>query len=215
MDSQPGAPEAVGSGGTPVASTGVADFAEARRRQVGQLLVRVRAGDRAALNEIVDRMTPLVWNVARAQGIGPESASDVVQTTWVTLLEQLHTIRTPEALAAWLITVTRREAHRVRTAERRDHLVEPDAMTELPDPTVGADVTLADQEQYRCLAENVRKLSPRCQELLRILAFTGHTNYRTVSEILDMPKGSIGPTRCRCIEKLRKLLEADPRWSTR
>jgi RNA polymerase sigma factor (sigma-70 family) len=185
----------------------------ARRRELGELLERARDGDRSALDEIVDRMNALVWNVARAQGVRREAAADVVQSTWVALLEHLHTIRSPEALAAWLTTVARRDARRVRAAERGVELVDPDTLADLPEALDGFESDVVDREQHKCLWENLRKLQPRCQELLRILAFTGHTNYRAVAEVLDMPKGSVGPTRSRCVKKLRELLRNDPRWS--
>jgi RNA polymerase sigma factor (sigma-70 family) len=157
---------------------------------------------------------PLVWNVARAQGLDVEAASDVAQKTWVKLLEDLRKIRTPEALASWLIVVTRREAWRVRRLSRRgDELVEPESLDELTDPVVDPGTTIVLDERDRCLWRNIQKLSPRCQELLRIIAFDDHPNYDVIAETLGMPKGSIGPTRGRCLDKLRKLLADDPGWS--
>src|SRR5215468_2057530 len=124
MGSQPDPPGTTEPPGTPAVGsrTGLPD--EIRRRQLGLLLSRARAGDRRAFDEIIERLMPLVWNVARAQGLSRETASDVVQTTWLQLLEHLNDIREPEALAAWLVAVTRREARRMRTAQRRDELIE-------------------------------------------------------------------------------------------
>lgn len=190
---------------------------EVRRRELGALLARARDGDRAALDDIVDRMNELVWNVVRAQGLDRESAADVVQSTWVTFLEEMHSIRAPDSLAAWLITVARRSARRVRDAERR---VDPIANEDLAGHAAGSngveldiETDVADREQHRRLWANLHKLTPRCQELLRILAFTGRTEYRTVAAALNMPKGSIGPTRSRCVKKLKELLHDDPGWS--
>jgi RNA polymerase sigma factor (sigma-70 family) len=188
---------------------------EIRRRQLGLLLRRARDGDRRAFDEIIERLTPLVWNVARAQGLSRETASDVVQTTWLQLLEHLHSIRMPEALAGWLVTVTRHEAHKVRKAQRRDELVEPEVLSDRPDPTGDIESRIADQEQYLCLWRNLRKLEPRCQELLRIVAFADRPDYRAIAEALKMPRGSIGPSRGRCLSKLRALLDADPTWTMR
>ena len=189
------------------------DADEARRRELAALLIRAREGDRGALDEIVDRMNLLVWNVARAQGLGREAAADVVQSTWVALLENLHTIRSPDALAAWLVTVTRRDARRARIAERRVDLVSPEHFVDLPAAFDNFENDIAEREQHRTLWVNLQKLPARCRELLRILAFTGRTEYRAVIEVLDMPKGSIGPTRSRCVRKLRDLLRNDPSWS--
>jgi len=214
VGSQPGSRDTVGSHPTPSPARDVAvPPEELRRRQLGRMLLRARAGDRRALDEIVDRLMPLVWNVARAQGLDSESAADVVQASWVTLLEHLSDIRSPEALAGWLITVTRREARKVRDGLRRVELGEPAAFTDLPDPSTDLEEWVADRDQYYCLWRNLRKLSARCQELLRIVAFVDRPNYTAVSEKLGMPRGGVGPTRGRCLTKLRSLLAADPTWS--
>jgi RNA polymerase sigma factor (sigma-70 family) len=186
-----------------------------RQLEVGRLLLQARAGDRLALDQIVDRLTPLVWNVVRARGLDLEASSDVVQSTWVALLEHLNDIRTPEALTGWLITVARRDAVRVRGQLKRDELVEPDALTDLPDPGDDLAIGVVSREQYRCLWHNLRKLSPRCQELLRIVAFADRPDYQAIAQALNMPRGSIGPNRGRCLAKLRALLAADPAWSPR
>lgn len=191
------------------------DPPQTRRQSNGELLRRARTGDRAALRQLIERLTPLVWNVARAQGLGAESAADATQQTWITFLQNMHLIRSPESLTGWLATVTRHNARKMRAAERRVELVEPHRLTDEPDPLADIDTDLVNREQHRCLWENLRKLPPACQELLRILAFTGHTSSRTVRDVLDMPPGSIGPTRGRCLAKLRTLLENDPRWSSR
>jgi RNA polymerase sigma factor (sigma-70 family) len=188
---------------------------EITRYESGELLRLARDGDRAALDQLVERFTPLVWNVARAQGLGTESAFDAVQTTWVSLLENVQLIRSPEALAGWLVTVTRRNAQRLRMIERRVTLVAPPDLADQPDPAADVDADLVNREQDRCLWENLQKLPPTCRELLRILAVTGHTSHRTVRTVLDMPHGSIGPTRGRCLDKLRALLHNDPRWNPR
>jgi len=193
-----------------------ARIAEVRRQEIAELLVRAQGGDRTALDAIVRRLTPLVWNVARAQGVDRDIAMDVVQTVWLSLLQQLGRIRTPSALAGWLVLVARREARRVRAAQRRHILIEPGS---LPDekPAGSGDVESAvvDHDQFECLWRNLQKLPPRCQELLRVVAFSERPDYAAVAEALGMPKGSIGPTRGRCLDKLRKLLDDDPGWSDR
>ncbi|HEY3262886.1 MAG TPA: sigma-70 family RNA polymerase sigma factor [Pseudonocardiaceae bacterium] len=182
--------------------------------EIASLLRRARAGEAAALDEILHRLMPLVWNVARAQGLDADAASDVAQKAWMKLVEAMDKIHTPQALASWLIVVTRREAWRVRQAGRREDLVEPDSLAELVHPADDPAAVLVTGERDRVLWRNIAKLSHRCQELLRIIAFVDRPNYTALAEALDMPKGSIGPTRGRCLEKLRKLLNDDPGWST-
>jgi RNA polymerase sigma factor (sigma-70 family) len=185
---------------------------EVRRREVAGLLERAQAGDRHALDEIVGRLMPLVWNVVRAQGLDHETASDVVQTVWLTLLQGLNQIREPAALGAWLVTVARRESYRARDRDRRHADVVPDGL-ESHDAGVDIESYILKDERYECLWRHLRTLSPRCQELLRIVAFIERPSYEAVSAALGMPKGSIGPVRGRCLSRLRTLLTNDPTWS--
>lgn len=180
---------------------------------LGDLLRSAQRGDQRALEAIVERLMPLLWNVARAQGLDSDTAMDVVQTTWLTLLERLNEIHTPRALASWLVTVTRREAWRVRTQNRRNDQVEPHAFVGWPDPAGDIESSVVDDEQNHALWQNLRLLSPRCQELLRIAAFADRPDYAAIAEALGMARGSIGPTRGRCLAKLRVMLANDPVWS--
>lgn len=99
----------------------------------------------------------------------------------------------PKPSPAWLATATRRNAHAIHKARRRVELVEPHGLADEPDSVASLDSGLITSELHRCLWDNLQKLPPNCQALLRILAFTGHISHRTVRNILDMPKGSIGP----------------------
>lgn len=179
-----------------------------RAQQLADLLERARDGDRNALNELVVELSPLLWHVARSQGLGHEPAEDVVQTTWLTLLRSLDAIRTPTALVSWLVTVTKRESWRQRAATRLEH---PDdervlAIVDLdPEP----EQVLIATEQDRMLWAAVTQLSARCRYLLRAIAFAPRLDYGTVAAALGMPRGAIGPTRGRCLAKLRVLLGGD------
>ena len=183
-----------------------------------EALRRARDGDRDALNELIAELTPLLWNVVRRQGVDRVAAEDVVQDTWLRLWSSLDKIQTPEALVGWLVTVAKREAIRLWKAGCREEPVEPEwdsMMSE--DPGVDEHVTdqIRVQGQYRVLWGLVTSLTERCQELIRIIAFTDRPNYETVSSALGIPRGSIGPTRGRCLAKLRQLLRADPAWNDR
>jgi RNA polymerase sigma factor (sigma-70 family) len=198
---------------TPSAETDRAGAEQARRTELAALLVRAQGGERAALDEIVDMLMPLVWNVARAGGADRELAADVVQNVWLVFLQRVGDIHNPAALASWLITVTRREVARLRTSTRRDLPVDQEMLTERPDPNVEVAAYVAEHENHRVLWQNLRQLSERCQELLRIVAFAERPNYRGIADKLRMPLGSIGPTRGRCLGELRRLLVNDPTWS--
>jgi RNA polymerase sigma factor (sigma-70 family) len=184
-----------------------------RAARVGACLVRAANGETAALDEIVRELNPLLWHVARGEGLGAEAAADVVQTTWLELLRRLRDIRSPGALTSWLVTTTRREAWRVRELSRRQV---PDGSAQLesePDPGPGPGERLFADERDQILWRHVQLLPERCRKLLRIVAHVARPDYAVVAEALGMPVGSIGPTRGRCLAKLREMLRADPGWS--
>jgi RNA polymerase sigma factor (sigma-70 family) len=180
---------------------------------IGALLEAARAGHRPALHRLVEELTPMVWNVARAQGLDRATGEDVVQTAWLALLQHLHEIRTPGALLGWLATVTKREAWRVRGAAARTRPAGDDDVIDPADPAPLPADLVATKERRQLLWEAVSRLPGRCPELLRVIAFTPRPDYAEVSRALGMPHGSIGPTRGRCLAKLRDELTADPRWS--
>jgi RNA polymerase sigma factor (sigma-70 family) len=184
-----------------------------RAARVGACLVRARSGETGALSEIVRELNPLLWHVARSEGLGTEEAADVVQVSWLELLRRLDEIRSPQALTAWLITATRREAWRVGRLPRRQV---PDGAPQLdlvPDPDPGPDERLLASERDQILWRHVQQLPERCRQLLQIVAHVARPDYAAVAEALGMPVGSIGPTRGRCLAKLRELLRADSGWS--
>jgi RNA polymerase sigma factor (sigma-70 family) len=182
-----------------------------RTARLAACLERARGGERAALDEVVRELNPLLWHVARAQGLGTEEAADVVQTAWLALLRQLHDIRSPQALTAWLVTTTRREAWQVRDRSRR-HTTDHTVLESLPDPGPEPDERLLTSERDRILWAHFQRLPERCRALLRVVAHVDRPDYAVVSEALGMPHGSIGPTRGRCLAKLREMLMADPTW---
>ncbi len=192
--------------------------AEARRTdrvaRLGACLERARAGERGALDEVVRELNPLLWHVVRAQGLGTEEAADVVQTTWLELLRGLQQIRSAQALTAWLITVARREAWRVRTHSRRQAPQDTTVTLEsAPDPGPEPGEGLLAAERDRVLWRHYQRLPDRCRALLRVVAYADRPDYAAVAEALGMPRGSIGPTRGRCLASLREMLLADPAWS--
>lgn len=192
---------------------GTSHAAADRAARVGACLERARNGETAALTEVVRELNPLLWHVARDEGLTVEESADVVQTTWLELLRRLHDIRSPTALTAWLITATKREAWRVRERSRRQA---PDGAAHLesaPDPAPGPGEQLLSDERDQALWRHFQLLPERCRTLLRIVAQVGRPDYSAVAKALGMPIGSIGPTRGRCLAKLRAMLLADPRWS--
>lgn len=171
-----------------------------------------RAGDEARLEGLVQLLTPILWHTARAQRLDRDLAEDVVQTTWLAFVRNAANIADPQAVLQWLIVSTRREAWR---ALKKVDRVEPreldDDQIAVPVRELPEDVVLRSDTHGR-LWQHVAQLSDRCQALLRVIAFADRPDYASVAEALGMPVGSIGPTRGRCLAKLRQLLGADPQW---
>jgi RNA polymerase sigma factor (sigma-70 family) len=191
--------------------TAESDLRIERSTRLSTALARARGGETNALDEVVRDLNPLLWHVARSQGLNVTEAADVVQTAWLELVGRLDAIRTPAALSGWLITVTKREAWRV---SRRGRRLADTEMAEPPAPDAEVDGRLLSDERDQALWRCFRLLSDRCQALLRVVANVERPDYRQISEAMGMPVGSVGPTRGRCLTKLRKLLLADPGWAT-
>lgn len=168
-------------------------------------------GDRQQMGVLVDLLTPLLWHTVRGQGLSGPRAEDAVQTAWLRLVEHAESISSPRAVVAWLITTVRRESWRsAKTAGREVGEVDslPEPMSVEPSPEDAALMRERDVLLWRHLAT----LGERCQHLLRVIAFAERPDYATIAETLGMPVGSIGPTRGRCLERLRRSLATDPEW---
>jgi RNA polymerase sigma factor (sigma-70 family) len=197
----------LGSGGA-----GTSQAGSDRAARLGECLERARNGEMGALGEVVRELNPLLWHVARGEGLTAEESADVVQTTWLELLRRLHDIRSPRALTSWLVTATRREAWRARELSRRQAPDGAAQLESLPDPEPLPGEQLLSDERDQALWQHFQRLPERCRTLLRIVAQAGRPDYAAVAEALGMPVGSIGPTRGRCLAKLREMLLADPGW---
>jgi RNA polymerase sigma factor (sigma-70 family) len=184
-----------------------------RTARMGACLERARDGDITALTEVVRELNPLLWHVARGEGLTAEDSADVVQMAWLELLRRLHDIRSPQALTSWLVTATRREAWRARERSRRRASDGAEQLEAISDPDPGPGELLLSDERDQTLWRHFQRLPERCRVLLRIVAHVARPDYSAVAEALDMPIGSIGPTRGRCLAKLRAMLLADPGWS--
>jgi RNA polymerase sigma factor (sigma-70 family) len=172
-------------------------------------MVAAQAGDRSAFDVLVAELSPLVWHVARSNGLDRASAEDVVQTVWLALLRHLHRLSEPRALAGWLITTTRREAARVHQRGYGQVELSNEITEQLPTTDPSPEHEVLRGERDRQLWAAFHKLTQRCQELLRLRVLAGRAEYRAVAEALHMPHGSIGPTRGRCINSLRALYNGD------
>jgi RNA polymerase sigma factor (sigma-70 family) len=177
---------------------------------VEALLNSAANGDQTAWDLLVERYTNLLWSIACAYRLIPADASDVVQTTWLKLVENLGRITDPQRLPAWLASTTRRECLQLlRRTGRQRRFLDLDSVPDLADPGPAVDDPLLRAERDAALWRALATLSERCQRLLRILMASPPPAYAEVAEALDVPVGSIGPTRGRCLDRLRDVVLAD------
>src|SRR6266702_1704123 len=169
---------------------------------VAPLVARAAKGDQAAWNEIVERYAPMVWSICTRYRLSGHDIEDIGQSVWLSLVEQLGKLREPAALPGWLATTTQRECLRVLQAPRRYGRFGP-----VPAPR--ADDTVIEQEvitaaRHTALHAAFGELAPRCRELLFMLITEPPHSYAEISTTLQIPVGSIGPQRARCLERLRR-----------
>jgi RNA polymerase sigma factor (sigma-70 family) len=166
------------------------------------IVERCRRGDARAWDEFVDRYQRLVWSVARSCRLPAEDCDDVTQTVLLSALRHLEELRDPERVTSWLLTSAHRESWRVARARSRPvDLVGDFASLAEPSPERAADL-----ESMHAVREALERLGEPCRSLLTALFREDSPSYPRISAELGMPVGSIGPTRARCLGKLRELL---------
>ena len=176
------------------------------------LVAAAAAGDRNAWARLVDAYSGLIWAITRNHRMPHGDGADVSQTTWLRLVENIDRLTDPARVGAWLATTARRECLRLQARHRRTVLI-----AEELDPSVDRlraaapdlDAALLDAERDEEVRRAVATLPPRCQELLRLLMLDPAPSYEEISAALGIPVGSIGPTRGRCLDKLKMLITAD------
>lgn len=179
------------------------------------ILARCQSGDGAAWEVLVDRYQRLVYAIVLRTGMDEHMAADVFQIVFTRLLEHLPRLTQPDRLQAWIVTTTRREAQRQR---QRDQLAVSmtdshgdasyGAEWELADDSPGADETIEQLQQMNELRNAMDRLDDRCRTLLLLLSRDEDVKltYDEVAQRLGVSVGSIGPTRSRCLDKLRRLV---------
>jgi RNA polymerase sigma factor (sigma-70 family) len=183
--------------------------------RAGEVFERYRAGEAAAMGDLVALLTPILWHTVRAQRLDRESTEDVLQTTWLALVGHADSISDSRAVLQWMLVAAKREAWRVLRNQSRQSPAEiDDDVMATPDNQLPENITLRDAEQ-QLLWSHISALPDRCRELLRVIAFADRPDYAELARALRMPVGSIGPTRGRCLAKLRASLTADARWEPR
>jgi RNA polymerase sigma factor (sigma-70 family) len=180
-----------------------------------ELIAACLAGDAAAWEAIVARYQRLVYSIPLRARLSADDAADIFQSVWLKLYEKLAGLRDHEKLSSWLITTTTREVWRVSARNRRDAAPaggEDDDQTD-PLAQIAATAPLADAErelleQQQLVREALEALPDRCRNLLTMLFYEkDELSYAEIARRMGMPMPSVGPTRARCLEKMRKLLQ--------
>jgi RNA polymerase sigma factor (sigma-70 family) len=175
-------------------------------RAVTALLRRARNGDKQAWDALVERYAPLIWSICRRYRLDSADAGDVGQSVWLHLADQLGRICDPAALPGWLATTTRRECLRVLRGTRGQHAAEyPQGAGNIPDErAVTAEQEILMAEHHAALREAFSHLPTGCQRMIALLIEDPPVPYAEISAELGIPVGSIGPSRSRCLARLRR-----------
>jgi RNA polymerase sigma factor (sigma-70 family) len=165
------------------------------------------AGDQAAWRTLTDRFSGMVMAIARSCRLNEADVAEIHQVTWLRLVENIDRIEQPERVGGWLATTARRESLRIVRSKARVSL-DHDMLLRLPDAeSKPVDSGLLADESADLVRRAFARLPPHCQRLLGILAGTDPPSYKEISRAISMPIGSIGPTRGRCLEHLRHIME--------
>jgi RNA polymerase sigma factor (sigma-70 family) len=170
---------------------------------------RAATGDIQAWNRLVDQYSRLIWSITASFKLGESDAADVVQTTWMRLIEHIDRIEQPARVGSWLAATARNECLRHLAARKRIVLVHEDSeFAEADQHGPEVDEALLASERARDVRRALTHLPPQWRQLMEMLMADPPVSYAEISDQLGLPIGSIGPTRGRCLAKLRVLLDA-------
>lgn len=174
-----------------------------------RLVTAALAGEATAWEGLVARLQNVAWKAIGGFDLSAEDRKDAFAATFFRLFERLDTVREPAKLPGWVATTARNEVLTLLRSRRRDVPVDLD---DLPVPAVEVDPlgALLRGEVQRALHEAMARLPRGCQQLLRLLTVDPPLSYAEIGELLDIPHGSLGPTRRRCLERLRATPELVP-----
>ena len=176
---------------------------------VAQLVRRAAEGDHWAWERLVDQYARLIWAMTRDFKLGESDAADVFQATWLRLLEHIDRIEQPARVGSWLAATARHECLRSLSARKKVMLVHDDVTLKdgvAHEPEI--DERLLSEERAQAVRDALSRLPWRWRRLVEMLMADPPVPYTEISDQLGLPVGSIGPTRGRCLERLRVLLQA-------
>ena len=177
-----------------------------------ELVSACRDGDDSAWEAITYRYQRLLFSIPRRAGLGQDLAADVLQDVFTTLYIKLDKLEKPEFLRAWLVTTTKHKTIHTITRENRGRPIfldddEGDTAFEIADPGILADERMVRLERAQQIESALTLIDTRCRELLiKLYLDDEKVPYSEIADQLDIPLGSIGPTRARCLQKLLKFI---------
>jgi RNA polymerase sigma factor (sigma-70 family) len=172
---------------------------------VNDLVMRAEKGDKQAWDALVEGYAPLIWSICDGHRLSSADADEVGQRVWLQLVNQLDKVRDPAALPAWLATTTQRECGGLHRSTRRSRALGHELDAEhIPDQQAGVIEHELAAERHAALREAFTRLTPCCQRLIAVLLEDPPVPEAQISARLGIPVGSIGPSRTRCLEKLRR-----------
>jgi RNA polymerase sigma factor (sigma-70 family) len=177
------------------------DLARAKRADLSNVARRATAGDPNAWADLVTRLDGLLRAVAKGYRLGAADVDDVVQTTWLRAVEHIGTLNNPAAISGWLVVTLRREAMRTLQRRVREVLVDDPEPVEDVDAMTPERIAI-ERERDAALRDAVARLSDRQRQVVESMMLSGPVAYRQLATQLDMPIGSIGPTRDRALTRL-------------
>jgi RNA polymerase sigma factor (sigma-70 family) len=174
---------------------------------LGDVVIAASTGEERAWEDLTSRFSAMIVGIARGCRLNDADVGEVFQTTWLRLVENIQRIEQPERIGAWLATTARRES--LRLLRRRSRVTfDPESLADLVDDRAPApDAGPLAEERSSIVRDAYARLPQRCQRLLGVMSGADPPSYKEISEMLDMPIGSIGPTRGRCLERLGRIIE--------
>ena len=187
---------------------------ELAQRADRELIVACLDGDSTAWETLITRYQRLIYSIPMKARLSPDDAADIFQSVCLKLYEKLSTLRDHERVSSWLITTTTREVWRIAARNRRDMTSasgdeeSADVINQIPSTGPLADEQRQALEQQQIVRQSVEALPERCRNLVTMLFYEkDELSYADIARRMNMPVPSVGPTRARCLEKLKKLLQ--------
>lgn len=191
----------------------IAVAAEQAQPDDRQLIEGCLAGDNSAWEALISRYSRLIYSIPLKSRLSSDDAADIFQSVCLKLYEKLDTLRDQDRISSWLITTTTRESWRIAARNRRDPQNnsaagdEDDSIANIPADTLIPGEERDRLEVQQAVRQSVESLPERCRELLTLLFYqSDQASYVEIARRMEMPVPSVGPTRARCLQKLKKLL---------